>query len=102
MSNWHRNVGIDPSCESSDPVRFSLMDVRIGIAESGQIIEIEMADDTDREALKAEIGTALTSAENTTLWLADVKGHETGISSNRISFVELKNADAEPRIGFGA
>lgn len=102
MSNWRRNVAIGPSCGSSDPVRFSSMDVRIGIADSGQIIEIEMADETDREALKAEIGSALTSTENTTLWLADVKGHETGVCSNRISFVEIKNPEAEPRIGFGA
>lgn len=77
------------------------MDVRIGIAQSGQIIEIELAEDTDKASVKADINAAL-AADGTVLWLTDHKGNETAVSSNRIAFVELKEADAEQRIGFGA
>ncbi len=77
------------------------MDVRIGIAQSGQVIEIEMANDTDREALKASITAAL-SSEGEALWFADARGKETVIPSARVSFVELGTDTADRRIGFGA
>ncbi|MGI9596905.1 MAG: hypothetical protein ACR2QK_12135 [Acidimicrobiales bacterium] len=35
------------------------MDVRIGIAESPQVIEVEVDDDADRDALKSDIEAAL-------------------------------------------
>ncbi|MFT7599952.1 MAG: hypothetical protein ACI8TP_002890 [Acidimicrobiales bacterium] len=76
------------------------MDVRIGIAESGQIIEVAVASDTDRAAVKTAIETALDAG--TVLWLTDTKGHETAIAASRIAFVEIKNSDADQRIGFGA
>lgn len=77
------------------------MDVRIGIAQSGQVIEIEMEDDTDRSALKAEVDAVLAD-DGKILWLTDRRGKETGVPGDRISFVELGEEDAERRIGFGA
>lgn len=77
------------------------MDVRIGIAQSGQVIEIEMSDDTDRDALKETITAALGS-ETDVLWFADSRGKETVIPSARVSFVELGTDAADRRIGFGA
>ena len=77
------------------------MDVRIGIAQSGQIIEIELAPDIDSAEIKADVDAAL-AADGTVLWLTDHKGNETAVSSNRIAFVELKQADGDKRIGFGA
>lgn len=77
------------------------MDVRIGIAQSGQIIEIEMPDGTDKATVKADIENALGN-DNGVLWLADTKGNETAVASEQIAFIELKEADADKRIGFGA
>ena len=77
------------------------MDVRIGIAQSGQIIEIELPADTDRSTVRADIDSAL-GADGSVLWLTDNKGNDTAIASERIAFVELKEADADQRIGFGA
>ena len=80
------------------------MDIRIGIAQSGQVVEVELAEDADRAELKARIDTVLGSADDAgaVLWLVDRRGKETGIPAARISFVELGAADADRRIGFGA
>ncbi len=80
------------------------MDIRIGIAQSGQVVEVELAEDSDRAELKARIETVLGSADDTSavLWLVDRRGKETGIPAARISFVELGAADTDRRIGFGA
>ncbi len=80
------------------------MDIRIGIAQSGQVVEVELAEDADRAELKARIETVLGSADDSTavLWLVDRRGKETGIPAARISYVELGAADADRRIGFGA
>lgn len=75
------------------------MDVRIGIAETPQVIELELADDTDRAALKKQIDAVLAD-DDAVLWLTDRKGKELAIPAGRISFIELGSAD-ERRIGFG-
>jgi hypothetical protein len=77
------------------------MDVRIGIAESPQVIEIELENDVDRDALKAEVEGAL-AGKSKVLWLTDRKGKELAIPSAQIGFIELGTSDAERKIGFGA
>jgi hypothetical protein len=77
------------------------MDVRIGIAESPQVIEVDMENDVDRDALKAEI-EAVISGQSKVLWLTDRKGKELAVPASQIGFVEVGTADAERRIGFGA
>ncbi|MGF1597726.1 MAG: DUF3107 domain-containing protein [Acidimicrobiales bacterium] len=77
------------------------MDVRIGIAETSQVIEIEMADDADRDAIKKLLDGALAGSDKV-LWLIDRRGKEYAIPAGRISFAELSSAQAERRIGFGA
>lgn len=77
------------------------MDVRIGIAESPQIIEVEMDDDTDRAALKSDVEAAL-AGKSKILWLTDRKGKELAVPAEQIGFVELGTSDAERKIGFGA
>jgi Protein of unknown function (DUF3107) len=76
------------------------MDVRIGIAQSAQVIEFELADDTDRPALRKQVDATLAD-EDAVLWLTDRKGKELALPSRRISFFELGTADPERRIGFG-
>lgn len=77
------------------------MDVRIGIAESPQIIEVEMDDDADRAALKSDVDAVL-GGESKILWLTDRKGKELAVPSEKIGFVEIGTSDAQRKIGFGA
>ncbi len=77
------------------------MDVRIGIAQTGQVIEIELPEGTDRAELRKQLDTTLAD-ESAVLWITDRKGKDVGIPATRISFVELGSADQERRIGFGA
>jgi uncharacterized protein (DUF2344 family) len=77
------------------------MDVRIGITQSGQVIELELDEETDREALRSQIDDVL-STESSVLWLTDRKGKEVGVPASRVSFIELSSVDPDRRIGFGA
>lgn len=76
------------------------MDVRIGVTQTARDIALELADDLDREALKAKIDAALTGAVDV-LWLTDKKGRDVAVAAAKIAFVELGSAEADRRIGFG-
>ncbi len=74
------------------------MDLRIGIAQSPRELEIELPDDTDRDALKAAIEAAV--SDESTLWVTDKKGADIGINADRITFVSLGASDGARKIGF--
>ncbi len=76
------------------------MDVRIGVSQTARDISLELADDLDRDAVKAKIDAALTGAVDV-LWLTDKKGREVAVASAKIAFVELGTAEGDRRIGFG-
>lgn len=76
------------------------MDVRIGVTQTARDIALELADDLDREALKAKIDAALTGAVDV-LWLTDKKGRDVAVAAAKIAFVEVGSAEADRRIGFG-
>lgn len=76
------------------------MDLRIGISESPQVVEIELDDGVDRDGLKASIEAAIN--EGDVLTVVDRRGRDWMVPGKRISFVELGSGDAERRIGFGA
>ena len=75
------------------------MDVRIGVTETRRELELELADDTDREELKAKIGAAL-SASDEVLWFTDRKGRDVGVPAAKLAYVEIGSADGRS-IGFG-
>lgn len=77
------------------------MDVRIGIAQSSQVLEFELEEKTDRAALKKQVDKIL-SDDNAVLWLVDRKGKDVAIPAERVAFIELSSADPDRRIGFGA
>ncbi len=77
------------------------MDLRIGITRGGQVIEVELADNTDRDALRKQIDTALGGDESSVLWITDKKGKELAVSSANIAFVQIGSEDSRS-IGFGA
>ncbi len=77
------------------------MDVRIGVTYSPKELDIELAADTDREALKRQIDEALSDQESV-LWLVDNHGREYAIPSAKVAYVEMGSPDHERRIGFAS
>jgi len=75
------------------------VDIRIGVTDNPQPIVLQLADDTDRDDLKARIDTAISGGEGV-LWLTDDKGKEVSVPAARLAFVELGPAGSNP-IGFG-
>jgi hypothetical protein len=76
------------------------VDVRIGVTQTARDIAIELADDIDREAVKAKIDAALTGVVDV-LWLTDKKGRDVAVAAAKIAFVEIGTAEGDRRIGFG-
>lgn len=77
------------------------MDLKIGIARGGQVIEVELPDDVDRDALRAQIEAALSGSDGSVFWVTDKKGKELAVSAASIDFVQLGSEDSRS-IGFGA
>ncbi|MGB3410373.1 MAG: DUF3107 domain-containing protein [Microthrixaceae bacterium] len=77
------------------------MDVRIGVTYSPREIELQLADDADRDAIKAQV-EAVMGDDDKVLWLTDRKGREVGVPSARISFVEIGSAAESRAIGFSS
>ena len=77
------------------------MDVRIGVTYTAKEIEVEMADDTDRDALVAAVDGAV-GGSSTVLWLTDRRGRTVGIPAEKIAYIELGRAISDRRVGFGA
>ena len=75
------------------------MDLRIGIADNPQPITVTLADDADRDALKASVEAAM-RGDSAVLWLIDDKGREVAVASSRLTHVEIGPASSNP-IGFG-
>ncbi|MDE3009073.1 MAG: DUF3107 domain-containing protein [Acidobacteriota bacterium] len=75
------------------------MEIRIGIVQSMKEIDVELADDADREAIAAQVEAAL--ANDAMLWLTDRKGRRVGVPAARIAYVELGTPARERVVGFG-
>jgi hypothetical protein len=76
------------------------VDVRIGVTQAPRELNIELADDADRDDLKARVEAALAGASDV-LWITDKRGKDVAIPSAKIAYIELGSADSERRIGFG-
>lgn len=76
------------------------MDVRIGVTQAPRELNIELAENTDRDDLKSRIEAALVGASDV-LWLTDRRGKDVVVPSAKIAYVELGSADGDRRIGFG-
>jgi uncharacterized protein DUF3107 len=76
------------------------VDVRIGITQVARELLVELADDTDRDALKGAVSAALAGASDS-LVLTDRRGREVLVPSAKIAYVEVGVADGERRMGFG-
>jgi hypothetical protein len=76
------------------------VDVRIGVTQAPREINVEVADDIDRDSLRNQVEAALTGAIDV-LWITDRRGKEIGVAAAKIAYVEVGTADSERRIGFG-
>lgn len=77
------------------------MIVRIGVSNTAKELELELADDVDAEAVKADVATAL-AVEEGMLWLTDKQGRQVGVPSAKVAYVDLGTPSSAPKIGFGA
>ncbi len=71
------------------------MKVRIGVAETNKIVELEV---DDVEEFKKEIEDSL--AAGGMAWFTDTKGHKVGLSSRAIAYVEIESDEDGRSIGF--
>lgn len=76
------------------------MDVRIGLVHSIRELELELADDIDVDALKAEVAKAMADDDHV-LWLVDKKGNQVAVAGSKVTFVSVGSGEAKGRIGFG-
>jgi hypothetical protein len=76
------------------------VDVRIGIVQTVKELEVELADDADRDAIMADIEAALSG--ESVLWLTDRKGRKVAVPASKVAYVEVGAPTAERRVGFGA
>lgn len=77
------------------------MELKIGITRGGSVIEVELPDDVDREALRAQIEVALSGPDAPVFWVTDKKGKELAVAAASIAFIQLGSEDSRS-IGFGA
>jgi Protein of unknown function (DUF3107) len=77
------------------------MDVRIGVTYSPKEIIVELAEDTDRAALKTQIAKVL-SDDASVLWLTDRRGRDIAVPAGKVAYIELGSSAGSKQIGFGA
>jgi hypothetical protein len=77
------------------------VDVRIGIVQSVKELDIELAEDTDRDKVLANIEEVLSGEGSSILWLTDRKGRQVGVPSAKVAYVEVDAPSTERRVGFG-
>jgi hypothetical protein len=77
------------------------VDVRIGLVYSPQPLEVELPDDADVEALKAELAKVLADDDHVA-WLTDKKGNQVAVVGGKVTFVALGSGGDKGKIGFGS
>jgi hypothetical protein len=76
------------------------VDVRIGIVQSVKELDIELAEDTDRDKILADIEGALVG-DGGVLWLTDRKGRKVGVPARKVAYIEIDAPSTDRRVGFG-
>jgi hypothetical protein len=77
------------------------VDIRIGVIHTPREIEVEVADDSNRDKLMDDIDATL-SRPDSVLWLTDRRGRRVGVPVARVAYVEVGAASEDRRVGFGA
>lgn len=71
------------------------MRARIGVAETGKVVEVEVEDDA---AFRSQIDSAVDAGSM--VWLTDAKGRTVGVPGKRVAYVEFEDAGGDSRVGF--
>lgn len=77
------------------------MEVRIGVTYSPREIELEFAEDTDRDGLVKQIEASIADDKGV-LWLTDRRGRQVGVPASKVAYVEISGRDDERRVGFSS
>ena len=77
------------------------MDLRIGVTNAPKEITVELADDTDVDALRADVDRVIGGEEGAMLWLTDVRGRQVGVPADRIAYVDVGAAGSDNPVGVG-
>jgi len=77
------------------------VDVRIGVTYSVKELEVQLADDADRDEVRSRVETAVSSGDGV-LWLTDRKGREVGVPADKIAYVEIGAGEESRAFGFSA
>jgi hypothetical protein len=77
------------------------MEVRIGVTYTAKEIEVEVAEDTNRDELVQAVEGAL-ARPNAVLWLTDRRGRKVGVPAEKIAYVDIGASAGERRVGFAA
>jgi hypothetical protein len=72
------------------------MNVKIGVADSSKLIELEI---DDLKGFKKELDSAVKAGD--IAWFTDAKGNEVAVPGSRISYVEIESQNNAHRVGFG-
>jgi len=73
------------------------VNVRIGIAETGKVVEFEI---DDAKAFEAALEEAFSEGRNL-LWFEDAKQRRVGFPRERLGFVEIDAREGKSAVGFG-
>jgi len=71
------------------------MRVRIGIADTDKLVEIEI---DDVPSFKKELERAVAASE--LAWFTDSRGRTVGIPTRQVAFVEIEDTAGGPAVGF--
>lgn len=71
------------------------MKVRIGIAETDKVVEIDVE---DVKSFKKEMERAL--EEGGLAWFTDTKARTVGVPARSVAFIEIEAEDVGPAVGF--
>jgi hypothetical protein len=76
------------------------VDVRIGIVQTVKELEVELAEDVDRDQIMKEIEAALSG--ESVLWLTDRKGRRVAVPAAKVAYIEVGAPTSARSVGFGA
>ena len=74
------------------------MDIRIGVVNTAKELALELPDDTDGAALKADVEAAI--ADGSVLWLTDAKGRTVGVPADKVAYFDIDPGDGTKSFGF--
>jgi hypothetical protein len=77
------------------------MDVKIGVTYTAKEIDVELADDADRDQILKDVETALADG-NGVFWLTDKRGRTVGVPASKVAYVDIGTGARDRKVGFAS